>query len=114
MIKQLLEFLLTPFFWLWRLHERSILSWPYRCDGGIEGPGDQPETTVAAIGWFYDSPDAGDPACVCSFCGLLIKEEDAPAIRMWDPDERMEARFHIECWQAVSSSVKPSVHKEAA
>lgn len=91
--------------WLWSLWASGV-----RCDGGMEGTAEdnKPEPTVAAIGWFYDSPDAGDPACVCSFCGLVITVEDAPPVRMWDPDERMEARFHMGCWTAISpDTIKP-------
>ena len=36
--------------------------------------------------FFYDSPDAGHPNCICSRCRKKIPEKDAPIIRAW-PDE---------------------------
>jgi hypothetical protein len=50
-----------------------------------------------SITWFSDSPDCGDPTCVCSLCGALITEDDAPAIRLFDTDTNREARFHMRC-----------------
>ncbi len=53
---------------------------------------------------FGDSPDVGDPACLCSRCGEPILEGDAPSVRVWpdsgslvvgQPDE--EYRFHARC-----------------
>jgi hypothetical protein len=44
---------------------------------------------------FADSPDEGDPACLCSRCGGVI--EVAP-IRLWpEPGKDLEMRFHAEC-----------------
>lgn len=53
---------------------------------------------MTAIIWHKDSPDAGDPACTCSYteCQKVITEEQAPPIRMWDHLGR-EARFHMGC-----------------
>jgi hypothetical protein len=53
--------------------------------------------TTATIRWFSDSPDAGDPSCLCSWCGCVIAEKDAPAIRLFDTDTNREARFHRAC-----------------
>jgi hypothetical protein len=36
--------------------------------------------------FFYDSPDAGDPDCLCSRCLKPIPEEDAPIIRALPTD----------------------------
>lgn len=47
------------------------------------------------VTWFHDSPDAGDPGCVCSTCGQVIPESDF-RIRCWREDGR-EARFHLPC-----------------
>ena len=47
--------------------------------------------------WFTDSPDVGDPACLCSLCEKLITEDDAPAIRLFDTNTNREARFHMRC-----------------
>jgi hypothetical protein len=33
--------------------------------------------------FFYDSPDAGDPECICSRCGKQIPEKDSPILRCW-------------------------------
>lgn len=51
------------------------------------------------IRWFDDSPDAGDPACICSWCGEQITEVQAPAIRV--TTNNLEARFHGGCWTAA-------------
>lgn len=53
---------------------------------------------LAPVTWFADSPDAGDPKCLCSFCYDLITEEQAPAIRVFDTEKNLEARFHQECY----------------
>lgn len=45
------------------------------------------------IKWFRDSPDAGDPNCICSLCGEVI---DGVAVRFSD-DLGREARFHLLC-----------------
>jgi len=55
----------------------------------------------AALRWFTDSPDAGDPLCICSYCEEVITEEDAPAIRLFA--NREEARFHTECFQTCDT-----------
>lgn len=52
------------------------------------------------IHWFTDSPDCGDPACICSACGELIAEKDAPAIRVFN-DQNQEARFHMRCAEPI-------------
>lgn len=59
------------------------------------------------ITWFANSPDCGDPACLCSWCGKGIGEHDAPAIRLFDRDTNREARFHRRC--ASESGVLPGV-----
>ena len=50
------------------------------------------------IRWFTDSPDAGDPACLCSRCGDPIPEHDVP-LRAWKEQlgRTLEARFCEEC-----------------
>jgi hypothetical protein len=58
------------------------------------------------ITWFNDSPDAG-PACICSVCGkaILVPEDDdfdcVPPLRMFDVNNKTEARFHEGCWRKV-------------
>jgi hypothetical protein len=53
---------------------------------------------------FQDSPDEGDPACLCSVCGLVIPAFDEDGydnicVRMWPDREDCdhEYRFHDEC-----------------
>lgn len=47
---------------------------------------------------FGDSPDAGDPDCLCSRCKLPIGEDDAPALRAWpEGGANGEYRFHRPC-----------------
>ncbi len=50
--------------------------------------------------YFTDSPDAGDPRCLCSLCGFPIGEDDTP-IRMWTDDGKQEARFHFDCFKSI-------------
>lgn len=48
------------------------------------------------IKWFSDSPEAGDPDCICSWCSELISELDFP-LRLF-ADDNTEARMHPRCW----------------
>jgi hypothetical protein len=58
---------------------------------------DQGETiTVNSIMWFSNSPDAGHPDCLCSWCGKPIPEGTVP-LRVFDRTTEMEARFHNKC-----------------
>lgn len=50
--------------------------------------------------WFNDSPDAGDPECLCSLCGKLIQEDDVP-IRAWPESGKREIRLHWDCFLKV-------------
>jgi hypothetical protein len=45
---------------------------------------------------FEDSPDEGDPGCLCSRCGEPIGEDET-AIRASPKDGRFEYRFHPAC-----------------
>lgn len=45
--------------------------------------------------WYTDSPDAGDLACLCSWCGLGITA-DVSAVRLWW--DGRELRFHDACF----------------
>ena len=51
--------------------------------------------------WFADSPDAGDPLCICSYCLCLI-EEGAVPIRFFGEDNR-EQQLHEDCFQTCIS-----------
>jgi len=48
------------------------------------------------LGWFDDSPDAGDPACICSYCGRVIDEDQVP-LRIWSQAGKKEARLCEGC-----------------
>lgn len=46
---------------------------------------------------FSDSPEAGEPSCLCSRCGLSIGEEEVP-VRAWPDDgTNLEFRYHARC-----------------
>lgn len=51
---------------------------------------------VLRLRWFSDSPDAGDPACLCSLCLEPIVEGDLP-IRAWSASGKSEIRLHMAC-----------------
>jgi len=53
--------------------------------------------------FFEDSPDAGDPACICSYCEEVIREDEAPAIRFFDMESKTEARLHIDCFEVCQA-----------
>jgi hypothetical protein len=48
--------------------------------------------------WFHDSPDAGTPECICSWCRKPIGEEEVP-VRLFYKEEWLEARFHPACFE---------------
>jgi len=52
------------------------------------------------IQWFKDSPDTGDPSCVCSLCGKVIEEGKVP-LRLFREEDDTEARFHDDCANEV-------------
>jgi hypothetical protein len=57
---------------------------------------------ITSLAWFWDSPNVGHPACVCSWCGKVI-ERGVP-IRLYrqiDAIEVLEARFHDACCEPV-------------
>lgn len=41
-----------------------------------------------------DSPETGDPRCLCSYCKEPFEEDDMP-LRMWPEGGRWEIRLHI-------------------
>ncbi len=45
---------------------------------------------------FSDSPDVGEPTCVCSRCNQPIGEDEVP-IRAFLPDGTGEYRYHADC-----------------
>jgi hypothetical protein len=57
---------------------------------------------ITSLSWSYESPDVGDPTCLCSWCGLVI-ERGVP-IRLYrtiSDDEVLEARLHDACCEPV-------------
>lgn len=53
--------------------------------------------------FFNDSPDAGDQACICSYCEEVIQENEAPAVRFFDRENNTEARLHIDCFEVCQA-----------
>ncbi len=50
---------------------------------------------------FENSPDAGDPDCLCSLCGKVISEDEVP-VRMWPSGKtHKEYRLHWNCFLEV-------------
>lgn len=60
------------------------------------------EVDFSQLEWFTDSPDAGDPDCICSLCGKIIAEEEVP-VRIWNPSKNpvKEVRLHWDCFIKV-------------
>lgn len=52
--------------------------------------------------WFDDSPDAGDPECICSICRREIPHAEN-LMRMFQREDEvtLEARFHQHCFEEV-------------
>lgn len=61
-----------------------------------------------SLRWFVDSPAAGEPGCLCSYCGERIEAtpegqqeleevnaDEGEPIRMWSGS--LEMRFHARC-----------------
>jgi len=55
--------------------------------------------------WFDDSPEAGDPACICSHCDQVIGGE--VPLRLWNAAGQ-EARLHQRCF-ALRTGAPPDV-----
>ena len=53
------------------------------------------------LAWFETSPDAGDPDCICSYCGFVIPEDDVPA-RFLCEGGKLEIRLHWECLKLLT------------
>ena len=66
--------------------------------------GDLPEVDINVgfdeLAWFDDSPDAGDPDCICSYCGRFIDEDQVP-VRLTNEETNKEARFCEDCTPIV-------------
>jgi hypothetical protein len=51
---------------------------------------------VLYLRWFVDSPNTGDPACICSFCFQVIQQDEVP-LRIFSGSGNSEVRLHPEC-----------------
>jgi len=69
---------------------------------------------MKTIRWFSDSPDIGDPDCLCSLCGQVITEDDGPAIRVTSAIDDREARFHSWCARNALSAQPERRRNESA
>ena len=58
------------------------------------------------IGWYHNSPDSGDPDCICSLCRKVIPEDECP-IRLWNHnhDPTLEARLHEDCFKQIVEGI---------
>lgn len=54
---------------------------------------------------FNDSPDAGDPACICSKCEQQIAEDIVP-VRIFPEQGNIEVRMHPDCFYAVQKPIQ--------
>lgn len=59
------------------------------------------------LAWFETSPDAGDPDCICSYCGFMIPIDEIPIRLNHTCDrpecdcENKEARLHQACFRLL-------------
>lgn len=51
--------------------------------------------------YFDDSPDAGTPECICSYCGFMIGADEVP-LRIFSNKENKEARLCMNCLEVFS------------
>lgn len=54
--------------------------------------------------FFEGSPDAGDPACICSYCGRQITAGQVP-LRIHSKDGKLEARLCQDCQDLLNRQV---------
>lgn len=50
--------------------------------------------------WFDDSPEEGDPACICSHCEQVIADHEI-ALRVFHGRKNIELRLHMNCAKQV-------------
>ena len=59
------------------------------------------------LAWFETSPDAGDPDCICSYCGFVITKDEVPIRLSHDCHQedcalkKREARLHQACFRLL-------------
>ncbi len=56
---------------------------------------------IHLLTWFSDSPDTGDPACICSYCKEVIEDEGELPLRLWGENSNLELRLHMHCARIV-------------
>lgn len=58
------------------------------------------------LAWFKTSPEAGDPDCICSYCGFVIWEwpiRFSHSCELEDCDyQNKEARLHLACFRLLA------------
>ena len=63
------------------------------------------------LAWFETGTDAGDPDCICSYCGFVIPEGEVPIRLSHDCHredctlEKLEARLHQACFCLLARSL---------
>ena len=68
------------------------------------------------LSWFRDSPNAGTPHCLCSWCGIRIAALDEGPRLTW---RFRELRFHLACFEWVATherllrAAPPAAHEAA-
>lgn len=68
------------------------------CDKPVNVP--QPIKVLQTDHLYFDSPDAGDPVCLCSRCSQSIPD-GIGIIRIWPDQGEGEYRYHPACLGAV-------------
>lgn len=66
---------------------------------------------IHLLTWFKDSPNTGDPLCICSFCRKLIAEGEMP-LRIFRDSDNTELRLHMECGQKVIVEMAPMPYRD--
>ena len=61
---------------------------------------------IHLLKWFSDSPDAGTPECICSFCSKMIDEGEMP-LRIFHDSDNIEMRLHMDCATQVIVEMTP-------
>ncbi len=70
---------------------------------------------VHMLKWFRDSPDTGNPACICSYCGEIITDEDEIPLRCFRQGNMPggeELRLHMYCARQVVVELLPKVFEK--
>jgi len=57
------------------------------------------------LAYFNNSPDAGTPDCVCSYCGFVIGENEVP-LRILSESGNTEARLCENCQALLKKQIE--------